>query len=180
MRIIRFTTLLFICFSLLTRCAAPIFFQESQPAFVKQKDQFKSKFHGQYLDALDSASVVVSERTILIDPNWSENGGIDTLFTLSERNVLKYYKKKYFLNFKDQEGLWNLQLVELKDNDLIFYCFNVIEEEPGAEEINMVEIRNDCGDLVKFVMNPTRKGMKQLIREENLQKLNVYTRVDED
>ncbi|MEP1096593.1 MAG: hypothetical protein ABJG78_15865 [Cyclobacteriaceae bacterium] len=166
--------------SLLVGCAPLIFFDESQPSFVKKEAKFKKRFLGEYANYQDSSVINVFDQSIWIRPDWFDEQRGDTLFRISENSILKYYKKKYFLNYKDIDGYWMLQLMDLKDEKLSFYCLTLPDSDEEMTELGtMMEIRNECGELVKVVMHPTRKGINQLIRDDNLDKLSEYHRIDD-
>lgn len=111
------------------------------------------------------------------DFTWMER---DTIFTVSAENVIKFYKKKYFLNYQDDDGYWLVNLMELKDNMLTFYCIVPPEGEEELEKLTAIqEVRNECGELVKIVLYPTRKGLKKLITEEYLLSLKTYYKISE-
>ncbi len=166
---------MFLIASLLGGCAAPIFFETAQPSFKNPQSQFKNRFIGEYFDPIDSSGLIISEKSIRIDPYYFGESRLDTMFSISDKNVLKYYKKKYFLNYEFQEEDWGIHIIDLKKDKLTFYCFDIPEDIPYLKKFGTVkEVRNECGELVKIVLNPTKAGFSTLLKDENLESLVVY------
>lgn len=164
---------------ILGSCAAPIFFETSQPSFKREQSQFKSRFIGEYFDRVDSSGLIISKKSIRIEPYYFGTSRLDTMFSISTKNVLKYYKKRYFLNYKFDEGDWGLHIIDLKKDQLTFYCFNIPDDVTYLKKLGTIkEVRNECGELVKIVVNPTRAGFARLLDDENLESLVVYQKAD--
>ncbi len=167
--------------SFLSSCVAPIFFEESQPSFVEKEERFPEPYLGEYLNYEDSANLTILERTILIDADWTGNETPDTLFHLSNSNVLKHYKGKYFLNYKDLENDWALHLIELNGDMLSFYCLNLPEDEEKMEKFGSIRKKKDeCDEVVKLVIRPTKKGFKKLLKKKNLIRISVYSKLNNE
>ncbi|MEO9485219.1 MAG: hypothetical protein ABJG47_17300 [Ekhidna sp.] len=163
---------------LLSSCAAPIFFETSQPSFKEPQYQFKNRFIGEYFDPIDSMGLIISEKSVRADPYYFGESRQDTIFSISEKNILKYYKKRYLLNYKFEEGDWGIHIMDLKGDQLTFYCFNIPDDISSLKNFGTVrEVRNECGETVKMVVNPTRKGFAKLFADENLESLVVYQKV---
>lgn len=160
-------------------CVAPIYFNEPQPSFVDQEEGFPTSYLGRYLNYEDSTYVIIYEGMVLMEPDWFGDNRSDTLFNLSNENILKFYKGKYFLNYKDPDGDWALHLMELNNNMLSFYCFDLPEENDKIRKFgSVIEKKDDCGDIVKIIIKPTRKGFKKLIKRRNLERLSLYEKID--
>ncbi|MEO9870606.1 hypothetical protein [Ekhidna sp.] len=163
---------------LLGSCAAPILFETAQPSFKKSQNQFKTKFVGEYFDPIDSTGLIISSKSIRVDPYYFGESRLDTIFSISEDNILKYYKKRYLLNYKFDEEDWGIHIVDLKDDQLTFYCFNIPDDISSLKNLGTVrEVKNECGETVKMVVNPTRKGFAKLFDDKNLKSLVVYQKV---
>ncbi len=173
----------FICASLFTiillaGCAPPIFFADAQPFFAKEEVKFKKKYRGEFIEILDSSRLMIYEEHILVDELGSQ-GTIDTLFLISKENVLKAYKKKYYLNYRDPDGHWVVNMLDLKRDRLSLYCPNLpVEDKNALKEIGkVIELRDECDEVVKVIIEPTKKGFKELIQEENLIRLAEYRKI---
>ena len=163
---------------LVTGCTAPILFEDSQPSFKSGEVRFKKKYQGHYYDFADSSDLQIDEKSIRMDRFHLGETRMDTMFSISKTNVLKYYKGRYFLNYELDAGEWGLHIIDLKNDQLIFYCFDIPEELMSQEKFGVVkEIRNECGELVKIVVKPTRRGFSELMSEENMKSIVVFDKL---
>lgn len=163
----------------LSSCLAPVFFTESQPSFVKSETEFKKEYHGKYFNYEDSVHLTILSESILVDPHWFGEEKRDTLFSISETNVLKSHRGKYFLNYLDFDNSWALLLVRVDQDILSFYCLNLSNSDESIKKLGTVtEIRDECGDVVKTVFDPSKKGFKKLTKERNLIVLSLYQKIN--
>ena len=102
----------------------------------------------------------------------------DTLFRISDRNILRRFKGHYFLNYQKTKNQWQVRRLTLKNNDLSFSKVKVHEDIEELKEITqIVEIKPGSGKVLEYKLNPSRKELKQLMKS-NFSKVNTYKRVD--
>lgn len=119
---------------------------------IIRHNKFRTKIHLTELDTMKNVSIqgdklVVKEAGIdeqIWDLEWEEDSAIilatfsvDTLFELSSDNVLKYDRKKYFLNKKVKNNLWNVDILMLDENDQLTIC-GLSGEEAVLEDIKNI------------------------------------------
>ncbi|MEQ8325298.1 MAG: hypothetical protein RIC15_03610 [Vicingaceae bacterium] len=98
----------------------------------------------------------------------------ETLFSISEHQVLRHYKGMYFLNSKIDD-YWVVKL--LKFNKGILELTNI---EGGKEEIAKVrELAKNAmkigeGGDTTYVFNPTRKELSAIITSEVVSKASLF------
>ena len=101
---------------------------------------------------------------------------IDTLFQISDRQVLKKFKGSYFLNTKDDENYWKVHRLDLtKDSlfighitpsdSLLRYDFVV-----KNEKLDVL----DSSKTIEYVISPSRKEFKELMKPNSFEKKECY------
>lgn len=97
--------------------------------------------------------------------SWIET---DTVFALSDQHILRRFKKDYFLNYKELDDYWYLELMSLdKDNKLVITAMFIEDLVALENEIPLKKIRDSNGDVIKVVLQPNKKQFKKMIRRED-------------
>lgn len=89
----------------------------------------------------------------------------DTLFTISEYNVIRRFKGHYFLN-RSREGrvTWSVDLLTLKKRKLSLSDINIPKDITSLEEITEIEKRvGPSGRLKGYKLKPTRRELNKLM-----------------
>jgi len=102
----------------------------------------------------------------------------DTIFTISDENVLRFYKSSYFLNYKRGQDRWKLQRLDLYKktlsssfilpNDSLFYTAPVKEVK---------ELKDDSGKVYNYQIKPTKKELKNLIKAKAFTEDEVWVKI---
>jgi hypothetical protein len=101
---------------------------------------------------------------------------IDTVFMISENQVLKKFKGSYFLNFKQEERFWEVSLLKLiKDTLLIGQIFPSdtllrFDFVTKTEEFNS----KDSTTKTEFLINPSKREFKKLMKPNYFEKCGCY------
>jgi hypothetical protein len=92
---------------------------------------------------------------------------VDTIFRISDDNVLRYYKGSYFLNYKNSEKAWTVEKMGFDKNGyLVIARIKVPDEIEKLQEITKVEeLRSEDSSVVKYTLQPTRKEFKEFLRK---------------
>lgn len=99
---------------------------------------------------------------------------IDTLFSISDQNVLKEFKGSYFLNKRKETGLWTLTRLEKKKEYLIFENIN-----PTDSLLKYDFAKKESNDTIvqKYVLTPDQKGFKRLNRSEFFMNTKCFIKI---
>lgn len=113
--------------------------------------------------------------------NWEHK---DTIITISNDQIIRYFKGMYFLNFKTSGDLWNVTTMSLDKNAIL----KLRKITGGDEEIEQIknattltEIVDDEGVLIDYKIRPTKKELKEMLKldifkvEESFQKIRIVT-----
>ena len=176
-------TLVFIVLLSLTSCLT-IYFEQPQPAGSKVLTSFPAKMQGAYTsnDEGKDTAYVLTDRYVFFE-NEEKFNGTDTVEVevlreeiLSTNLVLKKQGKYYVLNDKeDGKDYWNVYLLNIQKNgDIAVMLTGDFETEEDTIQLNdPKKSLNEFFDITEFqkldkneyLVNPTRKEFKKLIKQ---------------
>lgn len=96
----------------------------------------------------------------------------DTIFWLSDENVLKKDKGYYFMNIKIDENSWTVSKLKLKKGILTIARISTKEELELLEEINESPI-----DSTTYNISFTRKQFNKFVERDGFSKVDTFLRV---
>lgn len=95
---------------------------------------------------------------------------IDTVFFISDDQVLRRFRGNYYLNYKESDKYWYLERMALeRGNRLSISTVYVEDLTTLEEEVPLIKIRNKKGEIVKVVLQPNKKQLKKLMRTKAYQ-----------
>lgn len=104
----------------------------------------------------------------------------DTLFAISDHNVLKYYKRQYFLNTNIDVNIWHVRKMYIdEDGYLVIGDLSSKDEIDNLKEITTVkEIKCDtAGRIIRYSANPTKKQFKEFVKKGGFTRINRFVKV---
>ena len=112
-------------------------------------------------------SVIIAGDTI-----FARSTGVDTLFYISETNVLKKFRGYYFLNTLYDKDAWTLQRISLSEGIL------TISEITDSTHINQLkEITDTPADTICSNFKLNQKQFKQLVNGNAFDQSEQFTRL---
>lgn len=96
----------------------------------------------------------------------------DTVFTLSNQQVLRKWKGHYFLNSQQENKLWEVKKLTYKNN--IVSVSNIVSEEAIAQLDQLTETATDSIRPKTYTLN--KKQFKQFVKENGFSESNAYVR----
>ena len=105
---------------------------------------------------------------------------IDTMFQISENQVLKKMKGGYFLNYEKNELDWRVKRIEMK-NDTLF--IGEISPTDSLLRYDFIEKdttynKYDSSSYINFATRPSRKELKKLVNDNTFQKTKCYCKLE--
>ena len=101
---------------------------------------------------------------------------IDTVFHISESEVLKKFKGSYFLNFKEDESFWNVGRLSLNKDTLRFGLVapsdTLLRFDFVVKKVEFDE--SDSTTTTEYTINPSKKEFKQLIKPNSFEVSACY------
>ena len=98
---------------------------------------------------------------------------IDTLFQIDENNILKVYKKRYFLNHKMKDSLWQVTKLKFKRDTL--WIGKITPSDTLLQyDYTKVDSVNTEPNTKDYILNPSKKEFKKLMRSDAFEVTEKY------
>jgi hypothetical protein len=103
----------------------------------------------------------------------------DTVFHISDENILRKYKGYYFMNIRNDEEEWVVYKLKIsKDGNASFCGISEEDEIEHLKEITTVfEEKNDKGEVTQYIIKPEKGDFKQIIKEGYFKDCAEYRKV---
>jgi hypothetical protein len=92
----------------------------------------------------------------------------EDLFTISDDQLLRKFKGYYFLNFKDTNDLWRVELIKITKDTLEFGSILTKEDIERIKGITSVESKTDTSNSGKstiYYLDPSRREIKKILKK---------------
>jgi hypothetical protein len=103
-----------------------------------------------------------------------------TIFQVSDDQVLRYFKGRYFLNYKDSDNLWTVKTLTL-DNEGVLAVNRIYggqEEIQKIKEMTIVEeFTDEEGKVVKHKVRPTKNELEEIIKSDLFKEGSRFQRI---
>lgn len=125
------------------------------------KDQFS---HDQNSKALTLNIKVINDSTRVMFR------GYETLFEVSDSQIVRTFKNYCLLNFKTKDGYWLVKTLKLNENRLDFSdLINSKEIENFGNITNITTIKDTANKVVEYRLNPTKRELKKILRKRKIE-----------
>ena len=105
--------------------------------------------------------------TVLGDSVFVNSSREEDVFKISENQLLRKYRGYYFLNFKDSNELWRVELIKRTKDTLEFGSILTKEDIERIKGITSVESYSDStesGISTKYFLNPKRREIRKILK----------------
>jgi hypothetical protein len=165
-------TILYPLLSLFIMSCSNVMFEEAQPVGVEEMSQFAEEFVGSY-STEDGDSLIIGSNSFVFDDDGEKR--------LSEESVvLKRYKGYNMLSLEKEDSLmekrWEVFTFEFVEDTLVIYSINAEKDTDKANSIEKLkeitsykEVLKEEGKLDYYLVNPTKKEFKSLVRKDFFQ-----------
>ena len=161
--------ILYLVLLLIIGCdGAEIYFESPQPANSEREKIFPTALQGIYNDD-DDGSLIINELTCV----YRDDTILDMEGQLYDSLILKKYKSHYILNQTGEEG-WIVWVIYIKNIDkfavqsiggaMDAYEVEDVEKLKNLTTVN--EIFNSNGHIDYYLINPTQKEFKRLVKKK--------------
>ena len=100
--------------------------------------------------------------------------GIDTLFNISSKNLLKKFRGYYFLNTQYDDSTWDVKKISLEKGELIIAHISITIDKDIK---NLSELHESPADSVSKRYNPTRRQFKNFVKKGGFGSEEKYMKV---
>ncbi len=168
---------------IISSCGPFIFFEQPQPANSEIENIFPKALQGIYNDDANNVLFTINELTCDYGNDtfdmWNEKD------QLSESLILKKYKSHYILNYLEERG-WYVMVISIQNSDKLEIHF--IGGDDGAEAVEEIgklknlttvnEIFRSNGQIDYYLINPTQKEFKRMLKKNMFSGKMTFTRVN--
>ena len=105
---------------------------------------------------------------------------MDTAFQIGDNNILRYFKKQYFLNRKIEDKIWYVRKMYIDGSGyLVIADLSSTDEIDNLKEVTEVnEIRGDSSSkIMRYSANPTKKQFKEFVKKGGFTQVNRFVKV---
>lgn len=105
---------------------------------------------------------------------------LDTIFQISENQVLKNIKGSYFLNFKKGEAFWNVSKLNLKKDTLLIGEIFPSDTLLRYDFVSKYEMYNerDSTKITEYSIHSNKKDLKKLMKSNAFEECKCYYKVN--
>ena len=107
------------------------------------------------------------EMTVMGDSVYVNSSREEDVFVISENQLLRKYRGYYFLNYKDSNDLWRVELIKLTKDTLEFGDILTKEDIERIKGITSVESyidSTDSGKSTKYYLNPSPREIRKILK----------------
>ncbi len=103
----------------------------------------------------------------------------DVLFQISDDQLLREYRGYYFLNKKDTNNYWKVEVLKLEEDTLEFDDILAKEDIEKIEAITSItEIKDTTKEkITRYFLNPSKREMRKILKTRS--EGNKYNRIYE-
>ena len=101
---------------------------------------------------------------------------IDTIFWISENQVLKKFKGSYFLNFKRDENFWDVSRLNLSKDTLLIGQISPSDTLLRFDFVAKTENfdASDSTTTTEYSINPSKRQFKKLMKPNSFDECECY------
>lgn len=103
----------------------------------------------------------------------------DTVFYISDENILRRYKGYFFLNMRNEEKEWAVYRLKFRKDGSTSLCG--ISDEDEIERLKelttVIEEKNDKDEVTKYIIKPEKEDFKQIIKEGHFRDCTEYRKL---
>lgn len=142
----------------------------------KIKTESTSMSHAEFM--LETGDTIIKDTSFVFTDNWLINVKFhddsvfinssreEEIFKVSENQLLRKFKKYYFLNYKDTNDLWKIEILKLTKDTLEFgniLTKEDLEQIKGITSVEEYTDSTDSGKSTKYYLSPARKELKKIL-----------------
>jgi hypothetical protein len=112
--------------------------------------------------------VIITNDSVSIHQNWA-----DTIFSLSDKNVLKKFKGYYFLNTRFDSNAWTVKKICLKHGIL---CLSEIGSDDDIKTLQ--EFAEPTNDTSSYHFKMNKKQFKDFLKQNTLEVIDSFKKIN--
>ena len=97
----------------------------------------------------------------------------DTFFIINEHNILKHYKRSYYLNFLAEDGFWSVYRIKFRGDTLLFGEITPNDTLLSYNYTRVDSVKGHPG-VKEYVLHPDKKELRKLMRSDAFEVTEKY------
>jgi len=170
-----YVVLLFVSIAIFLSSCSNIAYEDAVPKNLDKLSLFPEEIQGAYIDSEGD--------TLTINTNNYTYGNIGDLFYLKgeigEELVLKTLSGYYFLNFKNNDGYWEMIAAKPTDNELHIFCIDAEDKD----DVKIINSKIKKGKVKssrmqgKYIINPEENEILDLLKDEDICEKSILKKI---
>jgi len=164
--------LIFVVIPMILSSCKFVRFENSQPVDAKELATFPKNMIGEYIGQ-ENDTLIVTSKSYKLEKEKEE-------FLSPGKIVLKKFKSYYVLNYFEEKD-WDVLLLKITGKNLTIYAIDFEKEEETVindlKKILPVKECNAEGNSKSYVINPTKREFKLLVKKNQFKPIGKYTRI---
>jgi hypothetical protein len=138
---------------------------------------FPEKYIGKYLNSNDSTLLEINKNSIKISKNLLAQDDFETLFVISDTNILRYIDNCLYLNSKTKKDKWGTEVIALKDNRIYNEKFIwsteliALNKIYGFKELEWIVEEGFTGEILDSKVKHIRNQLANDLRMTDFKKI---------
>jgi len=126
---------------------------------ISDKDLKNDSILLKYLNTFGGNAIIIGDTV-----HYSQSV-TDTFFMISENNILKHYKRSYYLNFKDKDGFWEVYRLKFQGDTLLFGAITPNDTLLSYDYARVDSVKGHP-KVKEYILRPDKKELRKLMRSE--------------
>lgn len=156
---------------------------DSSLLIIDSKKIVKKRFENMFMSIdsfkAETGDTIIKDTSFIFTDNWHINMKVlgdsiyvnssreEDVFSFSDEQLLRKYKGYYFLNFKDTNDLWRVELIKRSKDTLEFGSILTKEDLDRVKGITSVESyvdSNESGKSTKYYLKPSKREVRKILK----------------
>jgi hypothetical protein len=156
---------------------------DSSLLIIDAKKIVKKRFENMFMPIdsfkAETGDTLIKDTSFIFTDNWHikmkvmgdsiyvNSSREEDIFTISDEQLLRKFKGYYFLNFKDTNDLWRVELIKKTKDTLEFGSILTKEDLEQIKGITSVESyidSSESGKTTKYYLNPARSEVRKILK----------------
>ncbi len=161
----------------ITSSCIEINFENPQPKGIANEKTIPETIHGKY--SMGEGDTLIISKNKISFANDTNDFNFDLY--LSDSLIVRTLGKRYFVNIKADSSFWSLYVLKKNKANLdvlTIYTDSLPQIETMKKITNVKEIYHKTGTLDMYIVDPTQKELKKMIKKDVFVSMGTFYKID--